>query len=156
MKSRYFSPEELQRIVAETDDELDRRFFEERDAATLAQLERAMQDPTLRKEIDDHPVVKAIRARKNDWDRVRSNRDIPQRQQPGVPAATPPQRPTPPQPVQRIGFSSEARNPMVTSPKADGSRPKSRAELEAERPWLRPQPKSTTLIDPYVRRKNSI
>ena len=60
--SRYFSQAELNRIAAEVDDELDRRAYEAREAAQIAQLERAMNDPVLRKQIEDHPVVKSLRA----------------------------------------------------------------------------------------------
>jgi hypothetical protein len=60
--SRYFSQAELNRIAAEVDEELDRRAYEARDAQQIAQLERAMADPVLRKEIDSHPLVKSLRA----------------------------------------------------------------------------------------------
>jgi hypothetical protein len=61
--SRYFSQAELNRIAAEVDEELDRRAYEAREAAQIAQIERAMNDPVLRKQIDNHPMVKALRQR---------------------------------------------------------------------------------------------
>jgi len=60
--SRYFSQAELNRIAAEVDDELDRKAYEARDAAQIAQIERAMNDPVLRKQIESHPLVKSLRA----------------------------------------------------------------------------------------------
>jgi hypothetical protein len=60
--SRYFSQAELNRIAAEVDEELDRREYEARDAQEIAQIERAMADPVLRKQIENHPLVKSLRA----------------------------------------------------------------------------------------------
>jgi hypothetical protein len=60
--SRYFSQAELNRIAAEVDVELDRREYEAREAAQIAQIERAMNDPVLRKQIENLSLVKSLRA----------------------------------------------------------------------------------------------
>jgi hypothetical protein len=60
--SRYFSQAELNRIAAEVDEELDRRAYEAHEAAQIAQIERAMNDPVVRKQIENHPLVKSLKA----------------------------------------------------------------------------------------------
>ena len=116
IKSRYYNESELQRIVADTEAELDRRANQQRIDAMIAWV----NDPANKHIVDNNPMVQKLRAMSNP-----------------VPAQTQP-------PAQRIA-------PVPASPSALPSGYKSRQQLEAERPWLRPAKPSTKIIDPYAR-----
>jgi hypothetical protein len=60
IKSRYYSPSELQRIVSETEDQLDRMQHEARLNEGIARLEAYMAEHP--EEVANDPMVKALRA----------------------------------------------------------------------------------------------
>jgi len=113
---RYYSPEQLERIVRETEQELDRRATQRADADRLEKVRQWAADPS------NAQQLASIRA---EFDKVA------------------PKRPTQPHaPV----------HPQASSaPNAPGY--KTRAQLEAERPWLRgPQPGAfSRIVDPLVK-----
>lgn len=96
-KSRYFSDPELARVLADTDLELDRRAEEER----FTQIQAWITDPKNAAIINNDPMVKQLRA-------MSHTGATPAPSRAAAPAA----------PVQRIGFSNEAKDPHVTSPSA--------------------------------------
>jgi len=109
-KSRYFSEQELARVLADTDLELDRRATEER----VARIQTWITDPRNKAVIDANPTVQALRRLG----------PVPATPAPAAPVLTPPAAP---------------------------HRPPTRAELEAQRPWLRPAKPNVKIIDPDVR-----
>jgi hypothetical protein len=73
IKSRYYSAEEIQRIVTETESELDRRQAQAESDARVARIQQWIADPRNAETINNDPMVKQLRA-------------MPQRTQAGVPA----------------------------------------------------------------------
>jgi hypothetical protein len=126
IKSRYYSPEELQTLVSQTEDQLDRMQHEARLNEGIARLEAYMAAHP--DEVANDPLVKSLRA-------------LPAR--PGVasaPAVQPVPAPAAPAPAQ------------TTAP----TRYKTRADLEREKPWLAPRkPEVESVIDPYAGRKTN-
>ena len=95
IKSRYYSESELQRIVSDTELELDRREAQRAEEQRMQAFTAWANDPRNKSIIDNDPMVQKLRAMSN---------PAPQRQAPA------------PQPVQRIGFSNAAIDPKVHSP----------------------------------------
>lgn len=96
IKSRYYSESELQRIVSDTELELDRREAQRAEAERLEKVRQWAADPR------NAAQLAQIQA---EFERVAP----PAQQRPTAPAAAP---------VQRIGFSNAAIDPKVHSPSA--------------------------------------
>jgi hypothetical protein len=91
-QSRYFTQAELDRIIADTDRDLEQRAHEER----LSSIINWIHDPRNKETIDRDPGVQKLRAMSKP---VATSA-------PAAPAA----------PLQRIGFSNEAKDPYCSSP----------------------------------------
>jgi hypothetical protein len=74
--SRYFSPQQINQIVTETEAELDRRAIQAEADTRLARIQAWIADPRNKEMIDNNEVVKKLRA-------------MPQCSQPNVPSTTP-------------------------------------------------------------------
>jgi hypothetical protein len=122
--AKYFSPQEIARIVAETEAEIDAREAQRAEQQRMQQITAWINDPRNKAVIDSDPMVKALRA-------------LPMR---GATA-----------PAQHGTLAQ--RTPAPTSTPAPTGY-KSRQQLEKERPWLAPRkPELESIIDPMAGRK---
>jgi hypothetical protein len=62
IQSKYFDEHQLQRLVTETEQEIDRRSIQEEADARLQQMINYINDPANKAKIDSDPAVQRLRA----------------------------------------------------------------------------------------------